>query len=161
MASREVISSVALPARQECCFTFLQIHSLPLSQPMKLGMSQFFLLKDSSEIATVRLFCFVYSECQQNSLKLSFLSFALQLQKNITFLNIIHENTSIFQECIFSLCGNRGRQESRYLLHKFVIFLHLQSKIFDRKTICYSQKNVYWKELFWFVLFCWFFCMRK
>lgn len=77
------ISSVALPASQEQCFTFLQTHSLPLSQPMKLGMSQFPLLKDSSEIVTVRLFCFVYSEDQQNSLKTSFI-FCLQPLKKIT-----------------------------------------------------------------------------
>lgn len=68
---------------------------------MKLGMSQFPLLKDSSEIATVMLFCFVYSKCQQNSLKLSFFIFCSTTTKNITFLKIIHENTSFFRHVIF------------------------------------------------------------
>lgn len=53
---------------------------------MKLGMSQFPLLKDSSEIATAMLFCFVYSKCQQNSLKLSFFYLLLYNHKKYYFL---------------------------------------------------------------------------
>lgn len=72
-------SCMALPASQDQRLAFLQTYSLPLSQSMTLSVPQFPLLQDCSEIAIVRLFPFVYSECQQNSSKLSFFfSFVLQ-----------------------------------------------------------------------------------